>query len=657
MAQIDLHSPPFGQIQLTCIVISINGISFHFGGRTLYDNASLHIKPRSRIGLIGQNGTGKSTLLRIIDGEYRVDGGEVSKSNDVTIGFLNQDLLSYESDESIVHVAMMAFEEALRIQNELDAVLHRMEEAYSDALLDKMTKLQERFEALDGYTLQARAEEILEGLGFSTEQLQRPLRTFSGGWRMRVMLAKLLLQKPSLLMLDEPTNHLDLPSIQWVENYLQGYEGALLVVSHDRYFLDRVVTSIAEVSGQQINFYQGNYSFYLEEKSMRSEIQKSAYENQQAKIRQTERFIERFKAKASKARQVQSRVKALEKLDLIEDVVDETARINFRFNFKTQPGRHIIQLQHISKAYGDNTILQDATARVERGDKIALIGANGRGKSTLLRIIAGTEQVQGDVVFGHNVRQSFYAQHQLESLDVQADMLEELRSTGTDKTEMELRGILGCFLFSSDDVFKKIKVLSGGEKSRVALAKVLISEANFLLLDEPTNHLDYVSVNILIQALQQYEGTYLTVSHDRHFVSQVANKIWYIEDRQIKEYPGTYDEYETWQLDRQKNGKAMPIAPSLPKPVAAISKSTETATKKPDEAALKQAKQKLEQIEQSLAELEQAKAVLEQQWAEANADEQENFGKEHKRLQASMEQLNEDWEALAEVVMQLESKS
>jgi ATP-binding cassette subfamily F protein 3 len=638
-------------------VISINNISFHFGGRTLYDNASLHIKPRSRIGLIGQNGTGKSTLLRIIHGEYRVDGGEVSKSNDVTIGFLNQDLLSYESDESIVHVAMMAFEEALRIQTELEEVLHKMEEAYTDALLDKMTKLQERFEALDGYTLQARAEEILEGLGFSTEQLLRPLRTFSGGWRMRVMLAQLLLQKPSLLMLDEPTNHLDLPSIQWVENYLQSYEGALLVVSHDRYFLDRVVTSIAEVSGQQINFYQGNYSFYLEEKTMRSEIQKGAYENQQAKIRQTERFIERFKAKASKARQVQSRVKALEKLDLIEDVVDETARINFKFNFKTQPGRHIIQLQHVSKAYGENTILHDTTARVERGDKIALIGANGKGKSTLLRIIAGTEQVKGEVVFGHNVRQSFYAQHQLESLDVQSDMLEELRSMGTEKTEMELRGILGCFLFSNDDVFKKIKVLSGGEKSRVALAKVLISEANFLLLDEPTNHLDYVSVNILIQALQQYEGTYLVVSHDRHFVSQIANKIWYIEDRQIKEYPGTYDEYETWQQDRHKNGKSLPNNTNLPKQAPNLPKMQESVKDKPGDTELRLAKNKLEQIEQKIAELESNKAVLERDWAVAPAEEQEQHGKNHKKLQTTLELLNEEWEKLAEVVMQLEAKA
>lgn len=636
-------------------MISINNISFHFGGRTLYEDASLHIKPKSRIGLIGQNGTGKSTLLRIINGEYRVDAGEVSMSNEVTIGFLNQDLLSYESDESIVHVAMMAFAEALKIQHELDEVLHQMEAEYSDALLDRMTKLQERFEALDGYSLQAKAEEILEGLGFSTEELQRPLRTFSGGWRMRVMLAKLLLQKPSLLMLDEPTNHLDLPSIKWVESYLQSYEGAIIVVSHDRYFLDRVVTSIVEVSGLQLNLYSGNYSFYEEEKALRSSIQKGAFENQQAKIRQTERFIERFKAKASKARQVQSRVKALEKLELIDDVVDDTARINFKFNFKTQPGRHILHLDHVSKSYGSLNILNSTTARIERGDKIALIGANGKGKSTLLRITAGTEPVEGKRELGHNVRMSFYAQHQLESLDVNADMLEELKSSGTDKNEMELRGILGCFLFSNEDVFKKIKVLSGGEKSRVALAKVLISEANFLLLDEPTNHLDYVSVNILIQALQQYEGTYLVVSHDRHFISQIANKIWYIEDHQIKEYPGSYDEYEQWMSRREKEEKSSNLAtPKLKaEPVARESVSTSTNSNE-----LQKAKKELEHLEIQIQKQEAQLKVIEQELASQSVQNDRNkldlLSKQHSGLQKEIAQLNRNWETLAETIMTLE---
>ena len=536
-----------------CKMLSISNLNFYFGSRALYEGANLHIKPKSKIGLIGANGTGKSTLLRLISGEYTPDGGNISKSGDCTIGFLNQDLLSYQTDDSILNVAMQAFEKQLELQKDIDAVLHKMETNYEDKDIDVLAKLQEDFERLDGYTIQSRTEEILEGLGFSTDDLQRPLKLFSGGWRMRVMLAKLLLQKPALLLLDEPTNHLDLPSIEWVEKYIHDYEGSIVVVSHDRYFLDRTIDNIAEVSGAKITLYPGNYSFYMEEKALRNEIQKGAFENQQSQIRQTERFIERFKAKASKAIQVQSRVKALDKIDIIDDVIDEKAKVNFKFNFGTEPGRFILFLEHISKAFGEKVILKNTSATINRGDKIALIGANGKGKSTLLRIISGTEKITGERRTGHNVIESFFAQHQLESLTVENSLIEELKGTGTTKTEMELRSVLGCFLFSGEEVFKKIKVLSGGEKSRVALAKVLISEANFLLLDEPTNHLDMQSVNILIQALQQYEGTYVVVSHDRYFVSNIANKIWYIEDHEIKEYPGSFDEYETWMATRESS--------------------------------------------------------------------------------------------------------
>ncbi len=534
-------------------MISINNLSYYLGDRALYEEASLHIKPKDKIGLIGLNGTGKSTLLRIIMGEYQPDGGSISKSGDCSIGFLNQDHLSYLSDESILSVAMQAFERANQLQVEMDAILHEMEINYRDVLIDKLGRVQEEFEALDGYTLQSRAEEILEGLGFTTADLQQPLRLFSGGWRMRVMLAKLLLQKPALLMLDEPTNHLDLPSIQWVEKYIQTYDGAVIVVSHDREFLDNVCTTMIEISNQTFNIYGGNFSYYMEEKVLRNEIQKGAYENQQSKIRQTERFIERFKAKATKAKQAQSRQKLLDKMELVDAVVDENAKVHFKFQFSTQPGRHIFQLEDTSKAYSEKVILKDTTVGMERGDKIALIGANGKGKSTLLRIVAGTEEIDGTRRLGHNVKFTFYAQHQLEALDVESTILDELKNANSTKTEMECRTILGCFLFSGDEVFKKIKVLSGGEKSRVALAKVLVSEANFLLLDEPTNHLDMQSVNILIQALQQYEGSYIVVSHDRFFVEAIANKIWYIDNKEVKAYPGTYVEYEEWMQERGKS--------------------------------------------------------------------------------------------------------
>src|SRR5690606_13275531 len=346
-------------------MIAITNLSYFLGDRALYEEASLHIKPKMKVGLIGLNGTGKSTLLRLINGEYQPDSGTISKSGDCTIGFLNQDLLSYQTDDSILSVAMQAFERQNELQAKIDEVLHQMEVNYKDELVDRLAVLQEEFEALDGYSIQSKAESILEGLGFSTEELQKPLRQFSGGWRMRVMLAKLLLQKPSLLMLDEPTNHLDLPSIQWVEKYIQNYEGAVIVVSHDREFLDNVVDNIVEVSGAKLHHYPGNYSFYLEEKALRNDIQRGAFENQQATIRQTERFIERFKAKATKARQVQSRVKSLQKMELVEEVIDENTKVHFRFQFTTQPGRHILQLENVSKAYGDKQILKDTTISIE----------------------------------------------------------------------------------------------------------------------------------------------------------------------------------------------------------------------------------------------------------------------------------------------------
>ena len=365
---------------------------------------------------------------------------------------------------------------------------------------------------------------------------------------MRVMLAKLLLQKPSLLLLDEPTNHLDIVAIQWVEQYLRSYDSAYIVVSHDRSFLDQVTTKTVEVAQQQLHPYAGNYTYYEAEKAERAILQQNAYENQQQKIKQTERFIERFRSKSTKAKQVQSRVKALEKLDRVAQVIDNNASIKFNFSLQQQPGKIVATLHDIDKAYGPLSLLKSASAKVERGDKIALIGANGKGKSTLLRIIAGQEALDaGASTLGHNVTPAFYAQHQLEALRLTHTILEELQQTGAARSETELRTLAGMFLFVKDDVFKKIQVLSGGEKSRVALAKVLLTNANLLLLDEPTNHLDMLSISILAQTLQQYAGTCMLVSHDRHFVRQVATKIWYLEDQQVKEYPGTYDEYAYWQ--------------------------------------------------------------------------------------------------------------
>ena len=636
-------------------MISITNLSYYLGDRALYDNASLHIKPREKIGLIGLNGTGKSTLLRMLMGEYQPDGGNISKSGNCTIGFLNQDLLSYQTDDSILAVAMQAFERANELQLQMDLILHEMEINYHDALIDRLARVQDEFEALDGYTIQSKAEEILEGLGFSTDDLHKPLRLFSGGWRMRVMLAKLLLQKPALLMLDEPTNHLDLPSIQWVEKYIQNYEGAVIVVSHDRQFLDNTIDVTVEVANQKLNYYGGNYSFYLEEKALRNDIQRGAYENQQAKIRQTERFIERFKAKATKAKQAQSRVKLLEKMDLVDAVVDENARVHFKFQFSTQPGRHVFQLEDASKAYGEKRILSHTDISMERGDKVALIGANGKGKSTLLRVIAGTEEIDGTRRLGHNVKFTFYAQHQLESLNVEHTILEELKYANSTKTETECRTILGCFLFTGEDVFKKIKVLSGGEKSRVALAKVLVSEANFLLLDEPTNHLDMQSVNILIQALQQYEGSFVVVSHDRYFVESIANKIWYIDERQVKAYPGTYDEYETWLEERGPLPQTNAAPADKTEPKIEMTKHAHAQTVKPANGYNKKLLEKqVVEIEQKINELEKQKTEIEAQLADPKVYNDPAKLKETKRayedLKTQLEKQTAAWEQSVEAV-------
>lgn len=631
-------------------MISISDLDFHFGSRALYDGASLHIKPKDKIGLIGLNGTGKSTLLRLLVGEYKADGGSISMSKDVSLGFLNQDLLSYDTHESILHVAMQAFEEALELQKKIDDILVQFETDYSDDLVDKLATMQERFEALGGYTMQARAEEILEGLGFTTEELAKPLKTFSGGWRMRVMLAKILLQQPSLLLLDEPTNHLDLPSIKWIENYLADYEGAVIIVSHDREFLDRTTNTTVEVTGGKLVPYAGNYSYYLEEKEERNLIQKGAFENQQSQIRQAERFIERFKAKASKAKQAQSRVKALDKLERIEDVAQDAAKINMKFQFKVEPGRHILRMEHVTKKYDQKLIFRDTHVHIERGDKIALIGANGKGKSTLMRLVAGTEApTAGKHQLGHNVIMSFYAQHQLESLTLDNEILQEMSEAGSKRNDMELRSVLGSFLFTGEEVFKKIKVLSGGEKSRVALAKTLISEANFLLLDEPTNHLDMVSVNILIQALEQYQGTFIVISHDRFFVENVATKIWYIEDFQLKEYPGTYAEYEQWQEDRDKAAKKAGLpSPSAPKPMPKVEEPKPSSNEHSHDA--KKAAKELAEVETRITALEKELAIYEAQLADsaiyANASQLKDTTLKFEAVKKELAAQTSRWEQL-----------
>ncbi len=639
-------------------MIAINNLTFEIGARALYDDANWHIKPGEKIGLIGANGTGKTTLLKIIVGDYKPTSGTISKAKDLTIGYLNQDLLSYSSDKSILHVAMEAFERQNQLHTEIESLLKKLETDYSEELLNKLSDKQHEFEALDGYNIEYKAHEILAGLGFADTDQERKLSTFSGGWRMRVMLAKILLQSPDILLLDEPTNHLDLPSIQWLEDYLRDFEGAVVIVSHDRWFLDKVINRTVESRKGKLTVYAGNYSFYLEEKALREEIQRGEFKNQQSKIKQEERLIERFRAKASKAKMAQSRIKMLDKMERIDDVDDDNPSVNFTFKFGKQSGRNVTTIENISKSYPNLEILKNANAIIEKGDKIALIGANGRGKSTLLRIIADADKnFTGKSETGYNVTQTFFAQHQLESLHLESEILQELQSFAPRHTETELRSILGSFLFTGDDVFKKIKVLSGGEKSRVALAKALTADANFLILDEPTNHLDMQSVNILIQALQQYEGTFIAVSHDRYFLDNIANKIWFIEDYQIKEYPGTYQEYEEWQSKRKLQQKAAAPAPQPKK-----EEKKEPVKQQPTEDKSKQLKKlnnDLSRMEQQIADLENEVKQLENRLADQdiynNAAKLKETNSTYQQKQTQVKQLQQQWETLAEQIMELEA--
>ena len=653
------------------MLLGLQNVTFEFGARTIVEDATWHIQPNERIGLIGYNGTGKSTLLKVLTGQFQPSKGSVEKGRETTIGFLHQDLLSFDTEDSILDVAMGAFERVKQLEKEIEAIGKELELTGDETLAHDYSEKLHELEVLGGYDIHHKTEEILQGLGFSNESLQKPYKLFSGGWRMRVLLAKMILMHPDVLLLDEPTNHLDLPSIEWLEKYLQHYQGAVVMVSHDRFFLDRMVNKIVELYQQKLHFYTGNYSFYETEKALRIDIQQKAYENQQDYIRQNERFVERFKAKASKAAAAQSIVKRLEKLDRIENV--ELERPNMRINFAVdkQPGRVLCTLKHISKSFGDIKIVEDTGAEIDRGDKIALIGANGKGKSTLLRIIVGTEKFTGDRIWGHNVEESFYAQHQLEALNINNNVLDEMKDSRSGKTDLELRSLLGCFLFSGDDVDKKIKVLSGGEKARVALAKTIVSKANFLMLDEPTNHLDIHSVDLLVDALNKYEGSIVLVSHDRYFISKIANKIWEIEDHKIVEFKGSYAEWEIWKAKREaeRSKEQQSVKNIVPKAVVkeepkAEQRKQQNEQRVPVDKELKKEYQKnknrFQQIEDKLAQLNKQKSSLE--LLMASPDGYANKGKfqqaeaDYRLVTKEIGSLEKEYEVVFEKVMELEEK-
>jgi ATP-binding cassette, subfamily F, member 3 len=650
------------------MVAGITNVTFEFGARLIVENATWHIQPNERIGLIGYNGTGKSTLLKLLVGDYQATAGTVERSRGTTIGYLHQDLLSFDTNGSILKVAMGAFERVLQLETEIEELGKQLEENHDDKLLLEYTDRLHEMDTLDGYTIHHKTEEVLQGLGFANADLQRPYREFSGGWRMRVLLAKMILQQPDLLLLDEPTNHLDLPSIEWLEKYLQHYQGSVVIVSHDKYFLNRMVTKIVELYQRELHIYSGNYDYYEAEKVQRVELQQRAYENQQDYIRQQERFIERFKAKASKAAQAQSIVKRLDRLDRIENVEIERPNIKINFRVDKVPGKVLVELKDVSKNFGDIKVISNSSVEISRGDKIALIGANGKGKSTLLRMIAGSEPLEGERKWGHNVEESFYAQHQLEALNVNNTILEEMKECGSQLTEQELRNLLGCFLFGGDDVDKKIKVLSGGEKARVALAKTITSKANFLMLDEPTNHLDIHSVELLIESLKKYEGTLILVSHDRYFVSKTANKIWEIDNLEIKEFNGGYEEWVQWK-ERNAKAKITQAPKTETKQVSSPALTTPTPTKTPPAAPVnKEAKKELQkqqkifqQLEEKISGLKRDKARLEASLGSPDTySDKTKFLKaesDYKKITYDLKMANKEYEEIFEKIVALEANT
>jgi ATP-binding cassette subfamily F protein 3 len=649
------------------MLLGLQNVTFEFGARTIVEDATWHIQPNERIGLIGYNGTGKSTLLKVLTGQYTPSKGSVEKGRETTIGFLHQDLLGFDTEDSILEVAMGAFERVKQLEKEIEILGEELAKTGDEKLAQEYSDLLHEMDVLDGYSIHHRTEEILQGLGFSNADLKKQYKLFSGGWRMRVLLAKMILQHPDVLLMDEPTNHLDLPSIEWLEKYLQHYQGAVVIVSHDRFFLDRMVTKVVELYQQQLHFYTGNYSFYEQEKAMRIDIQKKAFENQQDYIRQQERFVERFKAKASKAAQAQSIVKRLDKLDRIEDVEIERPNIRINFAVDRQPGKIICTLKNVSKSFPGVPIVENTGAEIDRGDKIALIGANGKGKSTMLRIIAGAETFEGEREWGHNVVESFYAQHQLEALNLNNNVLEELQDARSGKNDLELRSLLGAFLFSGDSVEKKIKVLSGGEKARVALAKTIASKANFLMLDEPTNHLDIHSVDLLVEALNKYEGSLILVSHDRYFISRLANKIWEIDNQQIREFKGTYAEWEDWKERRAKaeaemqreekmKSKSEPVVANAPKVEKKEEKQAAAPVSQDQKKELQKVKNKFKQLEEKLAVLNKNKNELEASLADPVIySDKQKFLQAEAAYQAAVKELKEANDAYEQVFEQLVS--
>src|SRR6266404_4018174 len=554
-------------------MIQLSAAGKRFGPKILFQELDWLITPHGRVGLVGANGTGKTSLRKILAGMDGLDYGSLTRQRGTQYGYLPQDGLTL-SGRTVFAECLSVFDFVHQMQREMEELARRMAEVDHESaeymqIAERFHHVQAEIHSRDGYSIEAEVGTVLNGLGFKKEDWERRTEEFSGGWQMRLALAKLLLAKPNLLLLDEPTNHLDLETRNWLEEYLTNYPNAYVLISHDRYFLDVTVKKIAEIWNKQIHFYPGNYEKFLTQKNERRTQLESAYRNQQDKVEQLQAFINRFRYQATKAKQVQSRIKELVRMERIEVPPEEKA-IHFNFPQPKPSGRQVVEATDLAKSYGPKNVFSKVNFVIERGDRIALVGANGAGKSTLIKLLAGLEPASaGDIKLGHNVEVDYFAQDQYKALDPQARMLDDLFEAAPRSTQTELRSLLGCFLFSEDDVFKPIGVLSGGERNRYALARMLLHPSNFLLLDEPTNHLDLRAKDVLLESLQKFSGTVVFVSHDRYFIDKLATRIFEIGDGQVQVYPGNYEDY-LWRKEggNVKQNEAIRQQLNLPKPAA-----------------------------------------------------------------------------------------
>ncbi len=635
-------------------MILLNSAGKRFGGKVLFENVCWQINPGDRIGLVGANGSGKTTLLRILCGEEPLDSGALSSAKGLTAGYLPQHGLQL-SGRTVFAECLSVFEDLRSAEAELESLTRRMARldpagAEYAEVAERFHRLEYEFRARDGYALEAQVGGVLSGLGFSKEDWTRRTEEFSGGWQMRIALAKLLLRRPGLLLLDEPTNHLDLEARNWLEDYLANDPHAFVLVSHDRYFLDVTVTQVVEIWNRKLHFYVGGYSRSLALKAERRAQLEAAYRNQQDRIRQLESFINRFRYQATKAKQVQSRIKELGRMERIDLPPEEEKTIKFSFPPPKPSGRIVAELRRAAKRYGSNLVFQDVNLVIERGDRVALVGANGAGKSTLIRILAGTEPLTaGELSIGHNVESDYFAQDQYKELAPEVRLIDDLMELAPQATLTSLRALLGSFLFSEDDVFKTVGVLSGGERNRYALARLLLRPRNFLLLDEPTNHLDMRAKDVLLESLQDYGGTLVFVSHDRYFIDRLATRVFEVGEGRICVYHGNYEDY-LWRKNAEATeagaAPAQETAPEETPPAAAAASG-----RRVNPIRLRQMRDRRCEIEAQVAQLEAGIAQTEREMAVfRSAAESRRLSGRLSEQRARLDSLLAEWEQTAEAI-------